>query len=167
MRKLLLLTLVTLLTCTTHAQDYVQKYVDDESRTKWLMETNKDPMTDSIIITVSRLADKPINFTFNPPSDTELIIKHSRQITTFILQVSKVEFADLDSSYINIRFDKEPMESYRYHFPVTGHKSLISVYGGQDILDKLRKASKMLIQANFKDEGQYIMEFHVDHYPFP
>lgn len=162
MRKLLLLALLSLLSCTSYAQSDIHN-----TAPKWDYKISTDRMSDEKTQQCTIYAAQDFGLPSGQPSLPTFAVRIEGNSLYVILQVPNVEFCDPTDHFVNIRFDHDQPESYEYYFPVEGKKNTIILKEATKLLAKLRKGKKMLVQARFILLGERFIDFHTADFPIP
>jgi len=155
MRKLILLALLSLASCACRAQLHAPTDV-----IKWDYKTSVDQMTDVRKDVAGISAEYSFDF-LKGPCYPYLQIRRSGKDLYILVLVTYGDFEQSDSSFVHVRFDKAPMEVFRYSHGVDGESNIIRLGKGEYFLKRLRKAHTLLIKALI--DGKYgVMEFRVE-----
>ena len=160
MRKLILLSLLSLLSCTIHAQ------VLPEELTHWDLVFPKDEMSGKTIMMAMLAPSEFTTFFGRERSLLGVVFKVKDEVLTFTM-FDKVGFGPSDGTqYVTIKFDNELPESFDYTYGIKGSTRLIIIDRPEYIIKKVRKAHIMYLQLNIYGEGSHTMKYNVEHCPF-
>lgn len=133
--------------------------------TKWNYQNATDEMTNKPIKIASIKANELLNFDF--PYDggvtATFAIRRNGKTLDAYLRISKGQFMDTSSGgTVMIKFDKETAHQYSF-VGAADHSSEIIFFNNEaKLLNKVRKAKRMLIAATFFREGNHVMAFDVE-----
>ena len=110
-------------------------------------------------------ANNPLEFDFpyNGGSEATLTVRKMKGRTEALLRISKGQFITSfnDDQVVRIKFDSKPTGSYTISRASDGSSDVIFINGAKQIIAKMKKAERMLIEAEFYDSGNKQMEFDV------
>jgi hypothetical protein len=91
-----------------------------------------------------------------------LFLREKRGKTSVQLFVSKDQFnTDNEGQTINVRFDSSKMESYKCDKPDDGATTSLFIVDKKKFIENLKKSKTLVIEAEFYENGNQIMEFNV------
>jgi|GEM_PF-2529644 len=131
----------------------------------WSYSEKEDKMTSKTMY-FAKIESNELLY-FKPPYEggstaTFVIRYNSLGFGNAYLTISEGQFMTHSSgTFYRIRFDKSEAKSYRVSSPSDGRTTLV-FFSYYDLLDKIKSSKKMLIQAEFYQEGLRTMEFNVD-----
>jgi hypothetical protein len=132
----------------------------------WQYENLEDKMGESSKI-ASVEANEKVNFDFpyNGGSTATLMIrKKGKDNSSVMLTLTKCQFngTSLDDINVRIKFDNEQPKTYSAGLPSDGSSDLIFIHGGNKLLEKIKSSKKIIIEAEFYNEGNRQIEFNTE-----
>jgi hypothetical protein len=132
---------------------------------KWSYTEQEDKMTSKKKYFASIDANELLQFDF--PYDggvtANLTIRHQDGENEAILQISKGQFiTGVDGTTIKVRVDDAPAVTYSASGPSDGSTEILFINSANKLINKMKTAKKVMIQAEFYDSGNKVMEFEVD-----
>lgn len=109
-------------------------------------------------------ANQILNFSFpyNGWSRATFFIRNKAWKDDALLQVTKGQFKrNTDKNVIRIKFDDLDPEVYTISFPSDGSSDAIFISDIDKIKNSINNSEKMLIEAEFYQDGLRVMEFNV------
>lgn len=89
-----------------------------------------------------------------------LSLREKRGKTSVQLNVSAGQFNSGDDP-IKVRFDSSKVESYEIGKPDDGSSDALFIENSKKFISELKKAKTLIIEAEFYENGNQIMEFNV------
>lgn len=130
---------------------------------KWSYEEDEDKMTSKK--TFYAIVNSPTELNFDFPyegSAAALTLRHKRGSTDIILQITKGQFiTPMDGTYIKARFDDLPASSYSCSEPSDNSSTVLFIDNTSRFLSNLKKHRKLIIEAEFYQEGLRQIEFDI------
>ena len=133
---------------------------------KWNFQEQIDKMTSNKIKFASIEANELLYFDFpyDGGSIATLTIRKKDGVNNIYLSISKGQFilTNFNNGYLRIKFDNEPPIKYSILMPSDYSSDVIFINSSNTIISKLKKCKKIIIEAEFYDEGNRQMEFDVN-----
>ena len=125
----------------------------------WEYNEKEDPMTSKkdFFATLPSTNTIEFEFPYNGGSKFYLNVRKKGQIDIF-LNSDKCQFSTRKS--IKVRFDDEKPMTFSFNEPSDGSSNIIFINSEKLFLEKLKKSKKLLIEAEFYNEGLRIIEFY-------
>ena len=137
-----------------------------EKKSNWVYEQDTDKMSGTIRYFAFTTSTNKIEFEFpyEGGSTFQLIVRNMGKRNEVLLSVSKGQFIPSIglSENVRIKFDDEKPFYVGYDSPEDGSTDLIFLNSAQTIINKLKKAKKLMIEAPFFEAGRQIIYFDVD-----
>lgn len=150
---------------TPKTKDSNQVKVEKSAENTWQYETIEDKMGESSKVASIDANEKvQFDFPYNGGSIATLMIrKRSKDGVSIMLTLTKCQFngTSLDDINIRIKFDDEKPKTYTAGLPSDGSSDLIFIHGEAKLLEKMKTSKKMVIEAEFYNEGNRQIEFNV------
>lgn len=137
----------------------------EEASSKWTFTEEEDKMTSkkSYFATIDANEELQFDFPYDGGSTASLLIRNKRGENNVMLQVSKGQFvAGVDGATLKIRMDNGPAQAYSASEASDGSSNVLFIESANKFIKKLKTAKKVLIEAEFYDAGNRVMEFDVD-----
>lgn len=136
-----------------------------EPVSSWSYHDVEDKMTSKKIEFASITANEELQFDF--PYDGGAIatftIRKKNGSTDIYLQVSKGQFNNtFEGGMIKIRFDNNPAKKYSYAGASDGSSDIIFINSVREVVNKIKSSKKMIIEAEFYNEGNRQIEFSIE-----
>jgi hypothetical protein len=136
----------------------------DTIKKKWLYTEREDKMTSKSMYFAKIEADELLQFKspYDGGATATFVIRYNGEgFGNIYLTISQGQFMTHSSgTYYRVRFDESEAKSYKVSTPSDGSSTLV-FFSYYDLLDKIKKSKKMLIQAEFYQEGLRTMEFNI------
>jgi len=147
-------------------KDSLSKSVENKKLSNnWIYSQNEDKMTSRITYTASIDAKDELDFPFpyNGGSVARILVRHKRGENDVLLMVSKGQFNSniVDGATVKVRFDHEKAKTYSCASPSDGSTEAIFINSSNKFIQKLKKVKRVLIEAEFYNNGLKQMEFNV------
>ena len=136
----------------------------DELHT-WRYSEKEDAMTSktTTTATVGAKDELMFDFPYNGGSIAQILLRNKNGSNDVMLIVSKGQFnSSIDDNYVKIRFDDAPAKTYSYARPSDGSSDTIFLNSTAEIIAKLKTSKRVIIEAEFYQEGLKQMEFNVE-----
>jgi hypothetical protein len=132
----------------------------------WTYLADTDKMTSKLTYQASVNSLNKINFDapYDGGSTASVIIRNKAGKNEVMLSIDKGQFiCDVsDGCAINIRFDNDPAIKFVGSEPSDGSSTLLFIEAPKKFIADVKKAKKMIVQAEFYQSGLKDMEFNVD-----
>lgn len=131
----------------------------------WTYEETVDKMDNKKNLFASCTSTNQVYFDFpySGGSTFTLMIRNANKSNEVLLSVSKGQFSTgIDGSRGRIKFDDEKPISISYTEPEDSRSDLIFLSPERMIINKLKKAKKVMIETEFFQEGRKSAEFDVE-----
>lgn len=131
---------------------------------KWEYSNTEDKMTSKIthIATIESNDQLDLKFPYEGGVAAYIKLRKMRNETNVILQISKGQFnSGVDGESIKVRFDNRKPETYSCERAGDGDATVLFINSESRFIAMLKKAKKLLIEAEFFNNGNQIMEFNV------
>jgi hypothetical protein len=142
----------------------IENDVEFETDTaNWVYSQNEDKMTgkQDYFAEVSAKELLMFDFPYDGGSQARLIIRYTNK-NEILLVISKGQFkTNYDGTSVRIRFDEEPPANYTCSEPSDRSSNVLFINSASKLIKKMKSAKTMLIEAEFYQEGNRIMEFDV------
>lgn len=140
---------------------------EESIKSKWEYAQNKDEMRDAISYRATNLSTNSVNFGFPyGESHAEIILRKSPDLGSDVMfSIISGQFNScFDSCKIAVKFDNEKLENYTMVGTDDGSSDLLFISSTKNMkrfTEKLRKAKKVIIEAQFFDYGRAQFQFDV------
>jgi hypothetical protein len=150
----------------THDENTKEKIdsTTDEDLSRWIYSEQEDKMSDNPIKTASIVANEQLEFDFpySGGATATLTIRKKNSSTDVYLRISTGQFhGDYENPSVRIKFDNEKPKRYSYSEAEDASSDIIFLNSERELIAKMEKAKKMIIEAEFYQEGRRQMEFDV------
>jgi hypothetical protein len=135
----------------------------DELHT-WRYTETEDAMTSktTTTATVGAKDELMFDFPYNGGSIAQILLRNKNGRNDVMLIVSKGQFnSSINDNYVKIRFDDTPAKTYSYGRPSDGSSDTIFLNSTAELIAKMKTSKKVIIEAEFFQEGLKQMEFNV------
>ncbi len=135
-----------------------------ETISAWSYSEDEDKMTSKKINYASVTAKDELEFDFpyNGGAVATFTIRKKNNRTDIYLQVSKGQFNNtFDGGQIRIRFDENSPKKYSFSGASDASSDIIFINSTKDVISKIKVSKKMLVEAEFFNEGNRQMEFDI------
>ena len=132
---------------------------------KWTYSEEEDKMSSKKAFFAAIEAKELLDFDFpyNGGSTATITVRNQGKGNEVVLEVSKGQFnSSVDGATVKIRFDGMPASSYRASEASDGSSNILFIENTAKLIKKMKAAKKMLVQAEFYDSGEKVMEFNVE-----
>jgi len=137
-----------------------------ENSTKWTFTEDEDKMTSKkkYYASIDANDELQLKFPYDGGSTPTLLIRYKDGENNAILSVTKGQFISnvVDGESIKIRFDNDQPVSFNCSSPSDGSSNMLFINSTKKLMNKLKTSKKIIIQAEFYDNGLQLMEFDVD-----
>jgi hypothetical protein len=135
---------------------------------EWSYSQNVDPMTSKTSYFASLASTNTINFKFpyNGEQRGEISLSTHPHRKNIVFSINQGQFlcTSYRGCYITVRFDENPPKSYDAVGPRDGSTTYIFIQDYASFVERLQKSKKVLIQAEFYQEGLRTFEFNVKNF---
>lgn len=145
-------------------QGLVETELPKEETTKWQFQEDVDKMTSKTVKYASIDANEELEFKFpyDGGSVASLTIRKKDGSNDIYLSVSKGQFnGTYDGGQVRIKFDEEQPKKFSFTAPSDNSSDVIFINSTKAIISKLKTSKKIIIEAEFFNEGNRQMEFDV------
>lgn len=145
-------------------QGLVETKLPKEETTKWQFQEEVDKMTSNTVKYASIDANEELifNFPYDGGSVASLTIRKKDGSNDIYLSVSKGQFnGTYDGGQVRIKFDEEKPKKFSFTAPSDNSSDVIFINSTKAIISKLKTSKKIIIEAEFFNEGNRQMEFDV------
>lgn len=153
-------------TTTTQAEPEADAPAPEPEKVEnWYYQTDEDKMTGKSVYYAQVTSTNTVEFDFpyGGGSKFKLLVRNKEGQNELLLSVTKGQFmGSYGGQKVRIRFDEEEPFLVSFNEPSDASSDLIFLKSIPKIIEGLKKAKKMLIQAEFYQEGNVIMEFDVE-----
>lgn len=142
----------------------IEESAKKEPLTKWNYSEDSDKMTSKTIYYAEIQSENTLNFEFpyNGGSQPSLLIR-KKGSTDIILRISKGQFINsYDGVPVRLRFDEEPAFTVTANSAADGSSDILFLGSVSKILQKLKGHQKLIIEAQFYNEGNRTMDFDIE-----
>jgi hypothetical protein len=149
---------------TEEKQGLVETEVPKEDDTKWVFQEDVDKMTSKTVKYASIDANEELEFKFpyDGGSVASLTIRKKDGSNDIYLSVSKGQFnGAYDGGQVRIKFDEEHPKKFSFTAPSDNSSDMIFINSTKAIISKLKTSKKVIIEAEFFNEGNRQIEFDV------
>lgn len=131
----------------------------------WNYSQESDPMTDKEMYFAQCTSSNSLFFDFPYDGGYPLIItvRKMNGKNEVLLQIAKGQFSRAEIP-VKIRFDDETLKSYDFDFPADASSNYIFLHSPSTIIDKLKSAKEVKIEAPFYQGGKQVAEFSVSNF---
>lgn len=151
---------------TTQAEPEAEAPAPEPEKVEnWAYETDEDKMTGKSVYYARVLSTNTVEFDFpyGGGSQFKLLLRNKEGVNKVLLSVSKGQFmGSYGGKKVRIRFDEDEPFLVSFNEPSDASSDVIFLKPEAKIIEGIKKAKKMLIQAEFYQEGNVIMEFDVE-----
>jgi hypothetical protein len=161
------LALAALLSFSAYTYTHIKPLQQTTVKGNWKYKVKEDKMTDEKIYAATTEAPEKLHFGFPYAGGTTM----SLDLTSFtsdgtnyigiIINNGKFSGTPKDTSEIRIRFDKNPPEKCKFLL-IGDDGDMGALFPYKDLIDKIKKAKKFLVELEFKNEGTHQVEFNVE-----
>jgi hypothetical protein len=153
------------------APERAQERVDEINQTQnepkdpWSYREDLDPMTSTTdyFASVTSTNELDFEFPYNGGSTGTLTVRNVGEGNEVVLQISKGQFMmSFGDKSLTVRFDDKPPMTVGYNGTSDGSSDTIFLNSSQNLINNLKTAKKMLIEVEFYNEGNQILEFDVE-----
>jgi hypothetical protein len=145
----------------TKIVDAATKTVIEKPKTNWIYSEDEDKMTNKMTKYAIITADEELQFKF--PYDggsTATLQLRKKGGLDIILSVSKGQFTNSYSGgSVRVKFGDSPAKSYSISSSSSGSSDLIFINQTKDFVSRLKSANKIIIEAEFYQEGNKLITF--------
>jgi len=130
----------------------------------WTYHVSEDKMTSKQVRYASVSAPDKLMFEFpyNGGSTATLTLRKKSGATDIYMNISEGQFNNTyEGGFVRIRFDKNSPRRYSFSPAADGSSDVIFLDATADLVKRLKKAKKIIIEAEFYNEGTRQIEFDV------
>jgi len=133
---------------------------EESMKTSWTYDTRVDKMTSKSTYAASVDANEllQMDFPYNGGVVASLYLQNRRGTNSVLLQVSKGQIMEHG---VKIRFDSGKVMSFEGFTPSDGDSKFLFIEPAGRMISNLKKAKRVVIEAEFFDNGIRQMEFDV------
>ncbi len=132
----------------------------------WVYKTDTDKMTSKVNHHAILIATNKLDFEapYDGGSTASIVIRQKGKGSDVLLVVDKGQFncEITDGCKVNIRFDNNQPISFQASEPSDGSSTILFISPEKKFIANVKKAKKMIVQAEFYQSGLRTMEFNVD-----
>lgn len=132
----------------------------------WKYGTDTDKMTSNLKFFASINATNKLNFAspYEGGSIATITLRNQDKKNEVILTIDKGQFIchESDGCPIKVRFDSDPAISFKGGEPSDGSSTALFIDPASKFITHAKKAKKMIVQAEFYEEGVQDMTFNID-----
>ncbi|MBN1325875.1 hypothetical protein JW977_02760 [Candidatus Falkowbacteria bacterium] len=131
----------------------------------WKYGENVDKMTSEKIYYAYTTSTNRIDFDFpyNGGSNFQLLVRNGGKKNEILLSVSKGQFmTSIGYSDVRVKFDDNKPIVINYSSPSDGSYDTIFLKQSDTLISELKKSKKVIVEAEFFDEGNQLIEFNVE-----
>ena len=127
----------------------------------WEKDTiyNKMAGTKTFIISTRSTNSLIFKFPYDGGSYVDLMIRYKNNSNEIMLSINKGQFI---GESIHVKFDNDKQEEYSLSKTTDGSSDVVFLESSKKFINRLKTAKKLMIQAEFFQEGQNIIEFDVE-----
>jgi len=129
----------------------------------WEYFQDKDKMTSDVKYFASLEANDALYFDspYDGGSIARFVIRHKDGFGNVYLKISKGQFIVHTDTRFRIRFDNEKPRRYAVSNPTDGSSDVV-FFEYYQLIDKIKKHKKMIVEAEFYQEGFRPIEFNIE-----
>jgi hypothetical protein len=139
--------------------------IDSSKITKWSFSDEVDKMTNktNYFAIINSENTVELSAPYNGGSISTFTFRKMDGKLGALLRVNPSQFSHTDvyGGTVMIKFDDEAGRKYSYGLPSDGSSDVIFIENSKLLLSKLKTSKKMLIEAEFYNNGNKIIEFDV------
>ena len=132
----------------------------------WQYSQDQDEMTNKIERYASLGAYNVLNFDY-PYKDggySTLGIKNTGRGNQVYLKIAKGQFMSSYNNSVRLKFDESPAITMDYSGTADGDPTVIFLDNPNFVINKLKKAEELKVEATFYNQGSQIMKFYVKNF---
>lgn len=136
----------------------------NEPNSKWEYSEEKDEMRDGAITHLASLAGEntiDLDFPYGEQRG-QILIRQSPKFGFDILvgvPSGQIPCSSYSNNYINAKFDDGPIERYSCNEASDGTNNMVFIEGSKGFLNNLKKSKKLIVEAEFFNNGVQQMTF--------
>jgi hypothetical protein len=133
----------------------------------WNYSEDEDKMTSKKVYYAQVAAKDRLHFDFpyDGGSIANLNIRKKQSGIDIYLTVSKGQFnSRYEDNYVTLRFDNLPAKRYEFLESSSGDNDIVFLSNEASVINKLKKHNKLLIEAEFYQSGNHVMEFDISNF---
>lgn len=133
----------------------------------WQYTSDTDQMSSTVTINAINSAKEKLQFSvpYDGGATASLVIRHDAGGNGIIFMVSKGQMVSQEVNLISLklRFDNNPPEIDTFAFAGGGMTNVVLMggYRADKLIEKIKKAQKVLVQASYFNDGDKIASFDV------
>lgn len=143
-----------------------EKKSDVDSSLLWKYLTDTDKMTSKLRYFASVSSTNKLNFQapYDGGSTAAITLRNQENKNEAILTIDKGQFicSVTDGCVIKVRFDNDPAISFKGSGPSDDSSTTLFIEPASKFIAHAKKAKKMIVQAEFYEDGVQDMIFNVD-----
>lgn len=135
-----------------------------EEQTNWIYVENEDKMTSKKIYNAYIEAKEDLSFSFpyNWGSTPSIVLRNKDGVNDMMLKVTKWQFmTGVYGGNVRIRFDAEQPIKVNFTNTSDGSNDTIFIESTNNMISRMKKSKKIIVEAEFYNEGNRLMEFEV------
>ncbi len=135
-----------------------------EEQTNWIYAENEDKMTSKKIYNAYIEAKEDLSFSFpyNWGSTPSIVLRNKDGVNDMMLKVTKWQFmTGVYGGNVRIRFDAEQPIKVNFTNTSDGSNDTIFIESTNNMISRMKKSKKIIVEAEFYNEGNRLMEFEV------
>lgn len=137
----------------------------DDSLEHWIYQQFIDKMTSDTVYYAEVYAHETLQLKFPYDGGTyaALVIRYKDGVNNVYLKVSKGQFniGPLESVNFRVRFDDNKPIYVRVDLPADDRSNIVFLHPPGKLIPMMKKAKKMLIEAQFFQDNSYVLSFNV------
>lgn len=138
---------------------------EEATTSAWQYSEEEDKMTSKTsyfaAVDANELLD--LKFPYNGGVTAEIMVRHRRGENNALLSISKGQFMPgTDGETIKVRFDSSKAEEFDCVGSSDDDSRYLFINSSSRFIAKLKKAKKVLVEAELFDNGLQVMEFNTE-----
>lgn len=148
---------------TATKSDSTAKETVTTPATPWQYETDTDKMTSKVrsFAMVTATNKLEFDFPYKGGSTGVITIRTNDKENEVVLTIDKGQFLGGEDHPVSVKFDGDAPLQFSANEPSDGKATVLFLHPAKKFISRIKTAKKMMVQAEFYESGQQVMEFDV------
>lgn len=145
--------------------DFEKEKITEEKQPIWEYEETIDKMneTKTKIASIEANEELLFDFPYDGGSTAKIVLRNKNGNTNVFLTISKGQFiTQYDNRYIKTKFDNQKPKTQSVSESSDGSSDILFINSEKTFISKLKNSKKLIIEAEFYQEGLKQMEFNTE-----
>lgn len=136
-----------------------------EPKSNWEYGEQVDEMDGTTLYYAAVTSDNKVDFEFpySGGSRMQFVVRNMDNKNGVILTITNGQFMTsiLNDEHVRIKFDDNEPEKYNFSSADDGTADIIFLIDSKDVVNKVKSATKVMVEAPFFNEGRQVFHFNL------